>query len=493
MTMTVSTTQTTAVTLGSFDLPLSIRRAYLDVAASPAGSGGSTWTLNQVLSASCTYSWKQPYPDCQFWIPRAPPLASATQWVASTSYMPADTVRPVVRNGHLYQVLVGGTTGVVEPVWPITPLTEVVDGTLTWREAGADVVYDDEVTVSIGAGAHNAVRFVGLVRRVDYRLWPRAVGVFCNGYLVRASEYENNEDPNFVGGLLLQDFAGSATPTDQAVVQAVLTKARVPYVATDIEGTSQHWGTIARPQVFLWRSGTQPNPLIRIDAIGENASSYIGRWDAVSAVYTDPLEPLGFYRTFETVNGVLRQLIGGRPRVTEDFVFTEGTDADIIEGSAQRSYPLANRVFVTGFDAGLGIGPVSNIDSLTIQSSNPYMPSTQRHTYASPPSSPFIERGLDSEAGDGMSCERVANAVMPDVNRETVTVRFTTGRDDQIHPGHTVLVQGPGGIPGRLGLGEKLWVDEVICEVTESAIFQQTIAGTGGGLPDGYTPLPRGL
>jgi hypothetical protein len=76
---------------------------------------------------------------------------------------------------------------------------------------------------------------------------------------------------------------------------------------------------------------------------------------------------------------------------------------------------------------------------------------------------------------------------MLDVNRETVSVRLTTGRDDLIWPGYTVQVQAGGGIPDRLGIGEKLWVDEVTCSVTEQGVFQQEVTGTGGGLPDPST------
>jgi hypothetical protein len=462
---------------------------YISIIGTPAeGIVGGSWTFQQVLSVRSTYSWKSPYPEATFQIPRCPPIAYAVAWAPSTAFVGGKTVRPSARNGHLYECIVGGTTASGEPTWPTTPGATVTDGSATWSEAGADVVYDDQVTIRLGTGTHNALRFVGLVRRIDYQLWPRSVGILCNGYMVRASEYTNNEDPSSVGGMLLYDLTGTFTPTDQQVIQATLTRARVPYTPTDIGGTSVVWGgNGARPQVFLWRAGTQPNPLIRIDGRGESAAEYLNRWDAVSAVYVDDLSPAGFYRTFETVTGIKRQLIGARPRTDADLTFTEGQDADIVEGSGSRQYPLANRVFVSGLDAGLGIGPVSNIDSATLQSSNPFMPATEPHTYASPPSSPFVERGLVSDPGTGMSCEKIANAVMLDVNRETVSVRLTTGRDDLIWPGYTVQVQAGGGIPDRLGIGEKLWVDEVTCSVTEQGVFQQEVTGTGGGLPDPST------
>jgi hypothetical protein len=466
-------------------------RTYLNVQGYIADSDGAMvgepWPFNQVLNASATYSWKQPYPTAQIWIPRCPPIAYGIAWAASTAYVGGKTVRPSTRNGHWYECIIAGTTGASEPIpWPTAPGATVVDGSVTWQEAGADVVYDDVVEIDMGTGHNDVTRFKGLVRRIDYRLWPRAVGVFCSGFLVRAAEYTNSEDPTRAfGGLSLYDLTGTFTPTDQQVIEAVLTKARVPFVSTDIGGTGLHWGTFARPATFVWRAGSLPaTSHSRIDGIGESASDYLNRWDAVSAVYTADTAPAGFYRTFEAITGIKRQMIGARPRVDADFTFTEGLDCDIVDGMGSRQYPLANRVFVTGNDPGLSTGPVSNIDSPTLQSSNPFMPATERHDYASAPSSPYIERGLESDPWGGMSCELVGNAVMLDVNRETVTVSLTTGRDDLVRPGHTILVQAAGGVPDRLGIGEKLWCDEVTCSVTDAGVFQQTLAGTGGGLPD---------
>lgn len=49
----------------------------------------------------------------------------------------AQRVVPVTFNGHVYATTVAGISGTVEPVWPITPSATIVDGTVTWQEAGA--------------------------------------------------------------------------------------------------------------------------------------------------------------------------------------------------------------------------------------------------------------------------------------------------------------------------------------------------------------------
>lgn len=56
-----------------------------------------------------------------------------TEWTAST-VLAANAYRtPVVRNGYVYRVTVGGTTGANSPAWPTTINATVVDGSVTWR------------------------------------------------------------------------------------------------------------------------------------------------------------------------------------------------------------------------------------------------------------------------------------------------------------------------------------------------------------------------
>lgn len=361
-----------------------------------------------------------------------------------------------------------------------------------------DQPYDQPVTITMGG----TVRFNGIFRRYDYTLWPNALGLVFRGYLVRALEFQNHDDPQHVGGLLLLDLLGTATGTDEAVVEAVLTRAGVSYSAANIGGTGVTWGSrspLNYPS-YMWRAGTSTNAVIPITAAGQGALDYIQQWDKVSAVYTSDTDPVGFFRTYETANGIYRALIGGRPRGTPDVpAFTEGIDIE--SGSSTREYPLANAAYVAGFDPGLGIGPVRNMtfDALTSgntgaflgQSNNPFQGTDRSITYDF--SSPLIEWGTEAEGGIGMNCERVGNALLADLNRETVTVRFRTTRTDLILPGYTILVQGPGGAPGRLGVGagDPLWVDEVVTGIAEDASLYQDITATGGG-GSIDTPAPPG-
>lgn len=452
--------------------------------------------LTRMLSASTTSSWKRQFPDATIVVPRVPQNVST--WVASHAYGVGAYVKPTTRNGHVYRVTVAGTSGASQPSWPTTNDATVTNGGVTFQESGADVVYNDPVVLTMGAG-NNVARFKGLVRKLGYSLFPRGVAIQCVGYLTLVHEFQNTDGTPDIGGLSLEALTGTATPTDQAVVLAVLARTGISSAlyTGNIGGTGVTWGSrsVLQNYHYVWRAGMMPGANVVVSGyggVGQSALDYIQLWDKVSAVYVNATSPAGFYRTYETVNGIFRSLIGGRPRSTQDFTFSEGVDIEAA-GQGTREFPIANAVYVTGADFGItGANPVRNVDGSTFvgQSSNPFQPSTRPVSYEF--SSPFIEWALESDGGIGMNCERVGNALLLDMNRETVTVRFRTPRDVLVTPGMTILVQGPGGQPDRLGIGEPLWVDEVTVSIDESGSFSQDITGTGGGTPDAYTPAPDG-
>lgn len=58
-------------------------------------------------------------------------------WVANTSYTTGDYVLKTTANGRYYRAVTGGTShATVEPTWPTTIGSEVVDGSVTWVCAG---------------------------------------------------------------------------------------------------------------------------------------------------------------------------------------------------------------------------------------------------------------------------------------------------------------------------------------------------------------------
>jgi hypothetical protein len=60
-------------------------------------------------------------------------------WVKGTQVLGGEVATPTVQggNGHTYRCVDAGTTGAVEPVWPVTYGGFVMDGTATWQECTA--------------------------------------------------------------------------------------------------------------------------------------------------------------------------------------------------------------------------------------------------------------------------------------------------------------------------------------------------------------------
>jgi hypothetical protein len=324
----------------------------------------------------------------------------------------------------------------------------------------------DSLVITAGAsGGTSRTIFDGFSVQGEYQLWPRQFVLIGRGQLYKALTYVNFEgatQDGGPGGLLLDDLTGGPA-TDQDIVQAVLDKAGVSYSSGNIGGTGTLLGTQA-DEAFMWR-------------IGQSALDYIDSIDKISAV----ADPGAFYRTYETVGGVIhRSLVGGRPRSTANATYTEGEN--ISAGSSTRSVlDLYNYVAVSGYDYGDGSGPVQFV----LPGSNDFQDSSHPHTYSF--ASQMIERETIAESGDGMSCEEVATALSADVNREAVRIQgLETPLDDAVGPGATLLVQGPGGAAVRLGVGEKLWLQSIT--ITPFPAYKQSYTCLGGGLDGGGDP-----
>jgi hypothetical protein len=78
-------------------------------------------------------------------------------WTASTAYTarsgvtPGQVVRPVTRNGYVYECTSAGTTGASEPTWPTIPGNTVVDNGATWTCRDEKVVKYGKKGITIGA------------------------------------------------------------------------------------------------------------------------------------------------------------------------------------------------------------------------------------------------------------------------------------------------------------------------------------------------------
>lgn len=349
------------------------------------------------------------------------------------------------------------------------------------------LTYDTVVTIVMGAGSNNTQRFVGIVRDFNYQLQPRRIKVQCYGFLKRAIEYENTEDPTAIGGLIPLDLTTSGTTytqyipngyTDTApnIIGATLTKCNVPFNQVNIGGTSIQYGLVE--DAFVWANGTNSENFDLREA-GEQGLSYIERFDEVDG------DVNGRFRTFEdqvsdmTGGTVRKQMtfpLSGQPDIP---AFTE--TVDILDGNLQRSISATRNYFVvTGYDYGAGVGP----EYFILPTANTFQLAGTKHTAHL--SSPMIENSVGQDlvndnsplhgpvAGPpGQTCETVANAMSAELNREIVQGWIETFREDTVGPLYRILVSGNGGLPDRLGTGQLLYVVGNQCSIDTNGFRQR--------------------
>lgn len=327
-------------------------------------------------------------------------------------------------------------------------------------EPAGSGTYDDDVSISMGAGPNNVLRFSGLFKQYDRTLWPRSVTLIARGRLSKAAEFKNTYtiaeaaalQSSGIPGVTASELLGVATATDQTLVFAALQ--RVDGLDVDpanIGGTGTDLGGLP-PDALAW-------------GYDETALSFIQKIDSSSQ---------GF-RTFESIGGTIyRAQIAGWPGAsgTEDFTFTEGLD--ISDGRSTRTIlEQRDTARVDGYDYGIGAGTITFSSTPT---SNPKV--IQFST--------SLAGHINSGAGIGFACEDIANYLLSEWDRELVRITLTTPRDDVIGPGQTHLVTTASGIPDRFGTAEPMWVQHVEISVDEKGRFRQTITYLGGGVADGF-------
>lgn len=102
---------------------------------------------------------------------QALPPADYEQYRASTTYAVGDLVRQEITVagalvGHEYECTVAGTSGASAPVWPSTGAATVVDGTVTWTEAG--LAWTPTYDLHMAAAAAWRLKAAKLATQVDF-------------------------------------------------------------------------------------------------------------------------------------------------------------------------------------------------------------------------------------------------------------------------------------------------------------------------------------
>lgn len=298
----------------------------------------------------------------------------------------------------------------------------------------------DEITIAMGSGTNNTIRFDGNVYEGDTIFQDAPVFEFvCRGPMWQVTKYRNSNKK----GLTLQQLTGGPA-TDQAIAIAVLTQTGVDFDSANIGGTGLVRGNLAAVG-YTWK-------------YGESALEYLQRLAKASQGYA-VVETLGSH-----TGQIFRVLITSVPTGAPDFTFTEGVD--IFEGAhlQNSSFDQFTAWTINGFDYGDGLGPVSFSDPTTVPDG------VSVYTY----SSEMIEKALDSDPGGGISAQSVLAYVAGQNNHAVRTLSgLITPRDDLIGPGQVHSIDS-----ARLGGTRSYTVRGVVVEC-DADWFTQTIEYVG--------------
>lgn len=303
------------------------------------------------------------------------------------------------------------------------------------------------VVVTLGATAATAaVRFTGYFIEARQELYPTRIMLACRGKLVLANLHENQTELDLSdGGTGATDEVMVSTLLYHAGLSGAWTPADAPTAMTGIGGTGKTLGTVAKDAAFTWFAGASPMAFINV-------------LDGVC---------LG-YRTYDTFDGTIKrtQLVM-IPSITSVATFTEHVDISAAH-ETMTIMDVSNRIVVTGFPGLDGASPIT----YTAEASNPFLQIAGVPWYVtSNLGTGVIEKQNTADAGDGLSCEEIANWLLDEKNRYRELVDLTTPRDDLIAPGDTIIVQAP----TRLGMtNRRFWVENLTCSIDESGAFSQT-------------------
>jgi hypothetical protein len=346
-----------------------------------------------------------------------------------------------------------------------TPLTDVLSAdvrlglnvrvaaaTVEVTSLPAGIVPWDDIVITMGASsATAAVRFTGYFVAAANRLYPKSTTLTCAGKLVLAERYENATQIDMSNA--------GAGATDEVLISTVLyycnlagvwTPADAPTAMTGIGGTSKTLGTVAKERAFSWYAGA-------------SGIAFIDLLDGIC---------LG-YRTYDTFDGTIKRTqVTTIPASAESATFTEHVDI-LAATETTTILQASNRVVVSGFPGLYGNAPIS----YTASGGNPYLVIDDVQQYVtSNLGSATIEKQNTADAGDGLSCEEVANWLLDERNRYREIIELTTPRDDVIEPGDTIAIAAP----TRLGLSRRFWVEGVTMRIDAAGSFTQSFTCMAG-------------
>jgi hypothetical protein len=314
---------------------------------------------------------------------------------------------------------------------------------ITAREEPANWDYDRRLTLGMGNGENDLLRFDGLLWEPS---WGGPKGKFSATGRGRLSRLETFRQTN-PKGQLPEALTGTLHPTLGQLVMGILDVVGIEYAPENIDDD---------PTILL---GTiDPSPL---------------RWqhNHTARQYLSELEKVAVgRRLFETLaSDVFFYPVVGRPRGSSDFTFTAGVDI-FADWSTVRTVRRAhNYVSVIGFARSH-----EDADRITYQDWTPNAFQPEGTPYPIELHSDWIQTTAHAQAmWDFLGQEH---------SREWVEATFVTYRDDALGPGQTISVLLPDG-----HVTEPMWLRGVsgYCR----GKWRQHLRLQGGGeAPEDYIP-----
>lgn len=152
----------------------------------PGGATVATIPAALQTRAEDLYAWRATFIEGNTSVAAPDALPTYTAWAATTAYTLGAFRRPTAANGRYYQVTVAGTSAGSEPTWPTILGTSVVDGTVTWTDAGLisdiatshDVLVADWTDLTNRGSVFERVSAVLKVDRADIDAANKATSIF---------------------------------------------------------------------------------------------------------------------------------------------------------------------------------------------------------------------------------------------------------------------------------------------------------------------------
>ncbi len=298
-------------------------------------------------------------------------------------------------------------------------------------------------------------RFCGFIVDYDRSHYPEEIGLVCRGPLhlaeITANHLEDGTDlSNSGSGRTIEWIEGTILDACGLSEADLAAKGWTRYLEPS-GGTL--YGTIADDK-WIWQK----------DEFG---------LDRLHAIYRVLLGR----RLYEMMGGHIKAAtITTIPTAVPVFTLTEGVDIAPGAKCQELTGEVRNRIEVTGYDPGGGVGPAY----YAADGYNPYLAKVGVDYLTEPVSSDLIERETTVEAGEGVSCQEVAEWQLGERNRLPVKLTIPTPRGDWFDSDTVIAVEGNEHLHYSSAVDGNCWIQRVDWGFGRTGKWGQVLTAIGG-------------